>query len=699
MTKIKKQILASKEWVIEGFKTRKNITFSIVFVTALVYILWRLFFTLPLNHGVASMVFGISLWIAEAIAVLESFTHFHNARKVKFPKMPKIPDALYPEVDVMVVTHNEPVDLLYKTLNGCKHMKYPDKSKVRIHLCDDKNRPEMAELAAELDVNYWGLSGNKTAKAGNLNHALKQTSATLVAVFDADMIPMSDFLLETVPYFYMKDRIEENGIWRARTDEDEPSKEKDLGYVQTRQSFYHPDLWQMNLYMENHVPNEQDYFYRSVNVARMHTDSAAFAGSNTLFSRKALEENGGFQEYSITEDLATSIPILSSGYRSIALDKELAHGQNPADTMSLIKQRQRWSRGSAQVISNSRFWKSKLSLKAKGNFIMSYVYWWTFVRRLIFIMAPIMYTVFNVYTADVTFWQLMLVWFPYLLIYNRGLKLMAGNTTNSLWSNVIDVIQFPYLITPIIAGTLKIPHKKFFVTPSVRQQGRNSHFILALPHLILTILTLISAYVCARGVFVHHNEGLIIVLFWSIYNLFTLLLALVYYKGRVVDTEYEQIKILPMNVVINNGAKEMMATTELISDGDMEIVPADGCTFIHGHDYNMTIKYKDYTAKVIARLQHEFKENEIKKYKVALRFANVWEKQQYLQIVYDRKHLMANKTDFTPLRAIKRILVGMASHSTINSKYRRRTVPKVRQWGCSAPRLLAPKKLRSTRHM
>ena len=43
-------------------------------------------------------------------------------------------------------------------------MDYPDKSKVHIYICDDGNRPEMAELAKKMRVGYFGLADNKEAK-------------------------------------------------------------------------------------------------------------------------------------------------------------------------------------------------------------------------------------------------------------------------------------------------------------------------------------------------------------------------------------------------------------------------------------------------------------------------------------------------------------------------------------------------------
>ena len=63
--------------------------------------------------------------------------------------LPLIPQSWYPDIDVIVATHNEPVELLYKTVNALTYMDYPDKSKVHIYIADDGNRPEMGKLAQQ----------------------------------------------------------------------------------------------------------------------------------------------------------------------------------------------------------------------------------------------------------------------------------------------------------------------------------------------------------------------------------------------------------------------------------------------------------------------------------------------------------------------------------------------------------------------
>ncbi|MCR1942606.1 glycosyltransferase [[Clostridium] symbiosum] len=117
--------------------------------------------------------------------------------------MPVVPFGWYPDVDILIATHNEETELLYKTVNGCRHMDYPDKSKVHIYICDDGNRPEMAELSKKMRVGYFGLADNKEAKAGNLNHAIGKTTSPWIVTFDSDMIPTHNFLMETVPYIFL----------------------------------------------------------------------------------------------------------------------------------------------------------------------------------------------------------------------------------------------------------------------------------------------------------------------------------------------------------------------------------------------------------------------------------------------------------------------------------------------------------------
>lgn len=224
----------------------------IAVISMIIYIGWRTFFTIPGHeiYGWMATICGIILLISETVSMLEGAEHFFRLRHKVVPEKPVVPLNWYPDIDVLITTHNEDTELLYKTVNGCKHMKYPDKRKVHIYICDDGNRPEMKKLASDMGVGYHTMEKNEHAKAGNLNNALEKTSSPWIVTFDADMIPTHEFLMETVPYIFLpRMKRLEDGTWAERAEE-ELEEDYKIGYIQTPQSFYNPDLFQFNFYSE-----------------------------------------------------------------------------------------------------------------------------------------------------------------------------------------------------------------------------------------------------------------------------------------------------------------------------------------------------------------------------------------------------------------------------------------------------------------
>ncbi len=276
-----------------------------------IYFSWRLFFTLPFRFGPLASAVGIILLITELTGAVETFELYRNYSRSALPELPVISAADYPEVDVFIATHNESAELLYKTINACKYMVYPDKNRVHIYLCDDSDRPEIAALAEQMDIGYFGLRENRHAKAGNLNNAIFKTHSPLIATFDADMIPTHDFLMRTVPYFFL-----DNGPTSALSSHP--------------RAFITPTFSSTTCILEEKLPKQQDYFFKEVNVNRNYANAPIYAGSNTLISRRAVTEVGGIATDSITEDFATGIRIQAAGYRCYAIPTVLAHGLAPA---------------------------------------------------------------------------------------------------------------------------------------------------------------------------------------------------------------------------------------------------------------------------------------------------------------------------------------------------------------------------------
>ena len=112
-----------------------------------IYVIWRLFFTLPISYGVLSLILGGVLLVVEMMGIFDFFLHFIGITKLVIPTKPILnEDCEYPHVDVFIATYNEPEDILYKTIIGCKNMDYPDKDKVHIYILDDGKRESIKRL-------------------------------------------------------------------------------------------------------------------------------------------------------------------------------------------------------------------------------------------------------------------------------------------------------------------------------------------------------------------------------------------------------------------------------------------------------------------------------------------------------------------------------------------------------------------------
>ncbi len=627
---------------------KRKLWFILMTLTSLIYIVWRLFFTLPLHDGILSLIAGISLFAAELISHLEAWIHMRCISRSSDISMPDVPKHLYPHVDVLIATHSEDADLLLKTVNGCLHMEYPDPSKVHIYLCDDTHRPEIAALAQKMGIGYLGLSENKDAKAGNLNHALAKTDSPLVATFDADMIPRREFLMKTVPYFFLPKMIEENGHWRMRT-ETEVDKDYTIGFIQTPQSFYNPDLFQFNFFAENNIPNEQDYFFREVNLGRNASNSAIYAGSNTVIARKALNAVGGIRTGTITEDFATGIDIQASGYTTYAIDTVLASGLAPNDFTSLLKQRQRWGRGCVQTIRSLGFWTSKLPLLSKLSYLSCLFYWWTFVRRLIYILSPILYVVFGVLIVRCSLVELLCLWLPSYLIYNHTLKLLSGKVRNQRWSNIVDTIICPYMILPILFETLGLRLQSFAVTKKEKTTTKTAQLRYAIPHMLLLAATVPGIAICIRDMLLYRSLGSIVVLFWLAMNGYFLLMSVLFMTGRINFRSAERYYTkIPLEFSV--ASQHIQAETCDISENGFaflldfpEYVPFDEETAFSLCDRGLC-------ALVHGKIVHVEQRGSLWKYSVQLAPEDTADRLEYLQIVYDREPSLATGIQTTAYR-------------------------------------------------
>lgn len=622
---------------------KKKLLFIATAISVTLYLGWRTFFTLPFGYGLPSMVVAVVLLVCEIVAGLEAVEQYLTMINIVEPELPVIPDSWFPDVDILIATHNEDIEVLYRTVNGITHFEYPDKSKIHVYICDDNNRPEMAALAKKFGIGYFGLSGNKLAKAGNLNNAIFKTKSPIVVTFDADMIPRSDFLLKSVPYFFLpKMKKNKRGDWEPRPKEEINPDEK-IGFIQTCQSFYNPDLFQYNLYSETRIPNEQDYFSREINVGRNRNNSPLYTGSNTLLSREALERVGGIASGSLTEDFETGLRIQALGYRTYAISTILAHGLAPHSITSLLSQRERWGRGCVQAVRNIKLFRMKgISASAKISYFTCLIYWWSYTRMFIYIATPILTALFHFHVVKCTLGQLFLFWFPCYILSNLSMKTLSGGVRTAHWNNLIYTTFFPYLISPIVMETLGFKQRKFVVTAKNVGEKPASTSVLAYPHMFLLAASAIALIMCLRQMIAAASLHGLIIAFWLVVNAKNLVFAIFFMYGRENNRLADRFYVsLPARLSIRDEACD--GTTFDVSETGMSVrldyplyIPSGSTVAVH-------VSTEKYAADVHCAVAHiDPLSNGGWKYCLHITEMDEKNRREYFQIVFDRMHTLPN---------------------------------------------------------
>lgn len=423
---------------------------------------------------------------------------------------------LLPTVDVFIPTYNEPENILKITVLGCTQIDYP-KEKLKIHILDDgstearRNSLETAAIAEEryyrlkkmakdLGVNYLTRKDNSHAKAGNINHALKNSTGELVLFLDCDHVPSRDILKRTVGFFL---------------------KDEKLFVVQTPHFFINPDPVEKNLATFIDVPSENEMFYQAIQKGMDFWNASYFCGSAAIMRRRYLQEAGGFSNETITEDAETSLKLHKKGYNSIFVDRPLICGLYPENFDSLIIQRSRWAQGMVQVLLlyNPLFARG-LKISQRLCYFNACFFWFFGIARIIFYIAPAAYLLlgFRVYNASVT--QVLAYALPHVLGAFIVSQCLYGKVRWPFFSELYETVQSIFLAPAVIQAILKPRKPTFKVTPKGKDLRNDFLSPLAKPFYIMFLIILLTFPVAAMKWYLYplYREVILIVTLWSLFN-------------------------------------------------------------------------------------------------------------------------------------------------------------------------------------
>jgi hypothetical protein len=241
-----------------------------------------------------------------------------------------VPEALLPTVTVQLPLYNE-ATVVRRLLDAASSLDYPlDRLELQV-LDDSTDETEgIARAAVEemrergINVVYLRRPDRHGYKAGALDFGLQQASGELIAIFDADFVPQASFLRDIVGHF-MDPRI---------------------GMVQTRWEHMNRDHSLLTsiqaLMLDGHHMVENRARFGAGNMFN-------FSGTGGMWRRQAIQDAGGWEHDTLTEDLDLSYRAQLAGWRFVYRGDVLTPAELPEDMSSFRAQQYRWAKGTVQT--------------------------------------------------------------------------------------------------------------------------------------------------------------------------------------------------------------------------------------------------------------------------------------------------------------------------------------------------------------
>ena len=486
---------------------------------ALRYMWWRTFETLIYTD--ATDFLGMSaLYLAEVYSLVVHFLQlFVNFWPLDREPAPLPADrSVWPTVDIFIPTYSENEEIVRLTAMAATQIDYP-REKLHIYILDDggtlarRNDPDksaaawarryhLKEIARELGVEYLTRESNRSAKAGNINHALGYSSGELILFLDCDHVPTADILQETVGHFI----------------EDEK-----LFLVQTPHFFCNAAPTERSIGGGAPVPDESEMFYRVIHPGLDFWNASYFCGSAAVMRRQYLEEIGGLSGTSITEDAETAFELHRRGYRSRYVNKPMVCGLAAGAYADYILQHTRWAQGSVQImLLHNPLFARGLSLAQRMCYFNVCLFWFFGIARIIYFVAPAGFLIFGLSIYHASAAQIAAYSLPHVAATFLITAFLFGRTRQPFFSEIYESIQSVFL-TPAVLSAVRHPHKPSFkVTPKGIGLQEEQLSVLSFFFFSILVLNMVAASAGFLRLWTQplYRDVIAVTLIWSVYNVF-----------------------------------------------------------------------------------------------------------------------------------------------------------------------------------
>ncbi len=282
----------------------------------------------------------------------ETMRRYIKYRKNLLKRAPQKFEQL-PKVTVQLPLYNERY-VVERLLEEVNNIEYP-RELLQIQVLDDstdETHPFTERLcneyrAAGLEIEYRHRKNRRGYKAGALQEGLETATGELIAIFDADFLPPKDFLARTVHFFV----------------------EPDVGVVQTRWSYLNKEF---NILTQVEAMLLDGHFVLEHGARCGSGLFFNFNGTAGVLRRKMIDDAGGWQHETLTEDSDLSYRAQLKGWRFVYVPVLDCPSELPVETYSFQVQQARWAKGLTQVAKKllPRILKADLPLRIKMEAFM-----------------------------------------------------------------------------------------------------------------------------------------------------------------------------------------------------------------------------------------------------------------------------------------------------------------------------------------
>lgn len=248
----------------------------------------------------------------------------HNA-----PKQPPAPGT-WPRVTVQLPIYNERY-VIERLVESIAQFDYPREC-LEVQVLDDST-DETRDVARGVVERYQALgfpityhhrSNRHGYKAGALDAGMKSATGEYITIFDADFQPPADFLRRIVPYF----------------------SDAQIGMVQTRWTYINREysaLTQVEaILLDGHFVIEHGGRSRRGTFFN-------FNGTAGMWRRRAIDDAGGWEHDTLTEDTDLSYRAQMKGWRFLYVPEIECPSELPVEMNAFKAQQARWAKGLIQV--------------------------------------------------------------------------------------------------------------------------------------------------------------------------------------------------------------------------------------------------------------------------------------------------------------------------------------------------------------